>query len=167
MSQSEHIKLGYLREPESHEMFFPYTHAQAIIGLSSKLSEVLHPVTINLDGNSRVVYAPEGWGSALESVALQNLQGPISGNLTGYLKRIYDTTSGVYGWELDPYGGGAKEAVMNDGSIITTTTTATAGLRRQTGTNSYDYQKISFASIVNDTSTGTNAVSIILNGNFS
>lgn len=80
---------------------------------------------------------------------------------TGYLKKTAANT-----WELDPYGGGAKESVMNDGSVITASSSATAGLRKQTGTNTYEYQKISFAAITNDTATGNNAVTIILNGNF-
>lgn len=95
------------------------------------------------------------------SPIVNTLQTLSSNSDTGYLRKTAADT-----WELDPYGGGAKESVMNDGSVITASSSATAGLRKQTGTSTYEYQKISFAAITNDTATGNNAVTIILNGNF-
>lgn len=96
------------------------------------------------------------------SPIVSQLQTLSTSDDTGYLKKTAANT-----WALDPYGGGAKESVMNDGSVIRVDASATAGLRKQTGTNTYEYQKISFAAITNDTSTGNNKVTIILNGNFS
>lgn len=42
MATPQNIKLGYLRHPESHEMFAPYTHASAVLGLSSYLEDHLN-----------------------------------------------------------------------------------------------------------------------------
>lgn len=167
MASSQHIKLGYLREPESHEMFFPYTHVEAIIGLNTKLSDILHPVTINLDGVERTVLAPADWATPLTEVALNKLQGPTSGNLTGYLKRVSTTVDSetVYSWVLDPYGGSSLDSVNQSGASMASGSTVTAGLKTTTSTGS-TYQKISFAAITNDTATGNDAVTIIINGNF-
>lgn len=120
----------------------------------------------NEDLNLPAFYAPLDAGTSY-NLLMSNGSGAPSWTSflstdNGYLKK---TANG--GWSLDPYGGGAKESVMNDGSVITASSSATAGLRKQTGTSTYEYQKISFAAITNDTATGNNAVTIILNGNFS
>ena len=149
------------------------------LGLYSKnLKQNLNGQDINLgniirnsneDLNLPAFYAPLNAGTAY-NLLISNGSGAPSWTTflstdNGYLKK---TANG--GWSLDPYGGGAKESVMNDGSVITASSSATAGLRKQTGTNTYEYQKISFAAITNDTTTdpttGNNAVTIILNGNF-
>ena len=74
---------------------------------------------------------------------------------SGYLKKTAANT-----WELDPYGGSSVESVYSDGASITTTTTASAGLKKAGATPTY--QKISTSALVNDT-----VDILILNGNFS
>ena len=140
MSDTITIKRGYLKDPETDQIFYPITDYESIVGELS--IESLEEIESILDNDSTAV---------------------------GYIKRIDNGASADprYTWELDPYGGGAKESVMQDGSVITASSSATAGLRKQTDSNTYEYQKISFAAITNDTSTGNNAVSIVLNGNFS
>lgn len=258
---AEQIKLGYLREPESKTLFFPYTHVNGIIGLNSfisgilptKLTDLTNDLTTSTTlalnsvefsllkphgdtsgdisffapstagtqysllqsagstdnvGNAPVWFTPSttgfmkftsgsGWGTTTlsvsdifeassanknkvfagptdESAALPTFRslvvGDISTNMpnlaaieglsgSGYLKKTGST------WSFDPYGGGAKESVMSDGTVVTESSTTTAGLRKQTGASTYTYQKISFAAITNDTSTGDSKVTIVLNGN--
>ena len=76
MAQSEHIKLGYLRDPENHEMYFPYTHYLGVVGLDThvlnliggtvptQLSDLTNDLTsigkITLNGTSVDVLRPYG-----------------------------------------------------------------------------------------------------------
>ena len=135
---------------------------QVLNGQSITLGDIIRTSNENL--NLPAFYAPLEAGTSY-NLLMSNGSGAPSWTTflstdTGYLKK---TSSG---WSLDPYGGSAKESVMNDGSVIAASSSATAGLRKQTGTNTYEYQKISFGAITNDTATSNNAVTIILNGNF-
>lgn len=115
------------------------------------------------------------------------------GTDTGYLERYLDTASSSYQWRLstplttvydftfknsgdtvnvfDPDSAASYVDISmthSDGTETTQSTSSSAGIKMTNGTNTY-YQKISFAAIMDDTPTtqGSEAVTIILNGNFS
>lgn len=57
MAQSEHIKLGYLRDPENHEMYFPYTHYLGVIGLDTHVNGLIQQrlPSISISGHTITV----------------------------------------------------------------------------------------------------------------
>lgn len=100
------------------------------------------------------------------SPIVSQLQTLSTNENTGYLKKTAADT-----WTLDPYGGSSNSSTDAAGNQMpfydsSVTGSTMAGLKSTTSAGT-TYQKISFAAITNDTATGNNAVTIILNGNFS
>ena len=127
--------------------------------------------TVNGDNSGTslgTIYTPTATGSQYDLLTADSNGYPIWSNLdltnSGLLK--FDGT----GWTLDTnsYITSAVtvlDSIMQNGTPITDSNLS-AGLKViKDGTTSY--KKISFAAITNDTSTGNDAVTIILNGNFS
>lgn len=155
MSATQHIKLGYIREPESHEMFFPYTHVSAIIGLTQwgqgllgdylpiaggTMTGALHAPTIYITGH-------EDDDDSETSLLLAN------GSLLPYedfMALIGATLVSVANTETDssnPPNSGLELQNADGETIGSRVTVPTSALR-------------------NDTATGNAAVTIIINGNF-
>ena len=87
------------------------------------------------------------------------------GSGTGYLKRKAGATAGTYEWELSTPASTTVATTRNDGTETTSSSTAGPGIKVTTnGTTTY--HRVPFSAISNDDSTGANAVTIILNGNF-
>ena len=87
------------------------------------------------------------------------------GSNTGYLKRKAGATAGTYEWELSTPASTTVATTKNDGTETTPSSTMEPALKITTnGTTTY--HKVPFSAISNDDSTGANAVTIILNGNF-
>lgn len=116
----------------------------------------------------------------LADITLDILAGLDGSTNTGYLKRQESSTTGIYEWVLDPYGGGGvmpyKSNSQGTGDIATTSKTteqinamttanekilARTALREQVGNNSYVYHKLSVGTLENDSN-----ITLILNGNF-
>lgn len=60
--ESNVTKLGFLRHPETHEKFLPFTHWSGVLGLDTHIVDLvggtLHQSTLGINGTTRTVYAP-------------------------------------------------------------------------------------------------------------
>src|SRR5574344_1371250 len=60
--ESNVTKLGFLRHPETHEKFLPFTHWSGVLGLDTHITDLvggtLHQSTLVINGTTRTVYAP-------------------------------------------------------------------------------------------------------------
>ena len=78
----EHIQLGYLRDPESHEMYFPYTHYLGVIGLDTHV--------IDLIGGSVTNYIPLAGSSAITGSLTPSTNNSINlGDVSHIWKTVY------------------------------------------------------------------------------
>lgn len=91
------IKLGYIRDPESHEMYFPYTHFLGVVGLDEHVYDLI--------GGSVDNYIPLAGSSS------------ITGNLTAATNNSIDLGDANHIWKT-VYAGNVYTGSINSDSIL-------------------------------------------------